>query len=123
MLCWRDTSVIREKPKHQNITELLERYIEENNTFYSGLTSWVNRVSEFRHGKFSFVAYGNDAQLDTVVREFADTLTAWYSLTDGSSLKKALLDILDDTPLGEQQDDRSNHNERKDTCNRLRTKY
>lgn len=82
-------------PKHQAITKLLDTYIEQNNYFYSGLTSWVSIVSTFRDGKFSNIIYGNDEQLAKVVREFCKSLTAWYSFTDGSTLKEALLSVLD----------------------------
>lgn len=91
-------------PKHVAITKLLDTYIEQNNYFYSGLTSWVSMVSTFREGKFSSIVYGNDEQLDEVVREFCQSLTAWYSFTDGSTLKEAILSVLD-SPVEESQVD------------------
>lgn len=85
-------------PKHVAITKLLDTYIEQNSHFYSGITSWVSIVSTFREGKFSCIVYGNDEQLDEVVREFCQSLTAWYSFTDGSTLKESLLEALNNDP-------------------------
>ena len=91
----------RQTQKHIAIRKILDEYIVKNCGYTTCMTSWYYQVKAFREDKFASVIYGNDASLDRIVREFCDTLTACYSFTDGSTLKKMLLSILDSDSVNE----------------------
>lgn len=82
-------------PKHLRIRKLLDDYLDNHNSYVSGFTSWYNRVKAFREGPFTSVIYGSDDSLNRIVRPFCDALVAFYSFTDGSTLKRSILEVLE----------------------------
>jgi len=81
--------------KHIAVLNILETYIEKNSGYTTCMTSWYYQAKAFREGQFASVVYGDDSSLDRLVREFCHSLIASYSFTDGSTLKKSLLKVLD----------------------------
>ncbi len=87
--------------KHIQVRQILDEYIEKNCGYTTCITSWYYQTKAFREGAFRNVIFGRNDSLDSIVRKFCNSLTAFYSFTDGSTLKKTLLDVLnspDDEP-------------------------